>query len=443
MEPAAAAETKRKFIERRRGISKTWIAYVLFMLLVFALTTPFMFHWPLEEQQGEQVRGGISTGLENVQQGNMQRRAAMFVLVGVSMVLLSRTPNRFQVNGLLGWTLIFYLGWILLSLTWSVDPTYTLRRVSVVYMMWFFAIIAAANSSLRELALLAVFVTGMSMAIGIGNELWLQTFDLFNQNWRFSGVFHSVTMGWNCSILALSTTYLLTHERRKKFRNILWCILLTAILFLLLTKTRTAVGAAIIALGFYGFKIVPTKKAGLIIIGVIIAISATYVTIGNKLLYYGGEATTLGRGESAKASVETLTGRMPLWKYSLKYAAKRPIQGYGFSSFINTKSILDINREVGWAASTLHSGYLNELMGTGFVGMSALVAMLVLALTRALWLSKEQPAFLFFAAVLIWLMINLFLEAALITGMSFMTFFCLTILVRLGLLPGEEWKIRW
>jgi len=443
-QPVPERRYRRRASDRRAKGSWLWFFYVVVMLFVFAATTPFMFQWPLEDLQGTHFQGGLSTGLAQVQAGNLNRRAAMFALMLFTMFLLSRTKNRFQLNGILGWVFIFYLGWILLSLTWSIDPTYTLRRLVVVYMMWFFAVIAAAKSSMRQLALLAVFVTGMSLAIGIGNELRLHTMNVFNQGWRFSGVFHCVTMGWNCSILALATTFLLSNERRKKYRVILWSILAVALVFLVLTKTRTAVGAAIIALGFYGFKIVPAKKAILIILAIVISLAAGYVLIGKQLIIYGETATTLGRGESAKKTVGDLTGRLPLWKYALKHAANRPLQGYGFSSFINPGSVGDLYREVGWVASTLHSGYLNELMGTGFIGMSALIALLVLALTRAWRLAKDTSEYLFLFSVVLWLVINLFLEAALINGMSFMAFFCMACVARLAILPAEEWQgNRW
>lgn len=426
--------------DRRAKIPWLWIAFLFLMLLIFTASTPFMFYWPMEELLGQHFKGGIAAGIEHLQAGNPKRRAGMVVLFICSLIIIGRTKNRLQVNDFLGCTLIFYWSWILLSLTWSIDPSYTIRRLAVVFIVWFSAFAMASRFTLRQLATLAVFITGFTLLIGIGNELRLGTFDLAREKWRFSGVLHCVSMGWNCGILALSAIFLVTDEKRKKVWFILWSIIITAIVFLLLTKTRTAVGAAIVSIGFYWFKAVSAPRKVFMVLGIIILLSASYVTLGQRLFYYGEEASTLGRGEAAKSTVSSLTGRLPLWNYCFKFAAERPIQGYGFSSFINAETIEEIYVNVGWAPSSIHSGYVNELMGTGFIGMGALISMLIFALKRALYLAKQNPAYLYPASAVIWLSFNLFLETTLIIGTSFMAFWGMMLLTKLAFLPAEEPK---
>jgi O-antigen ligase len=417
-----------------------WVAFLFFMLFIFSISTPFMFYWPMEELLGQHFKGGLATGIAHLQAGNPKRRVGMVVLFITSLIILGRTKNRLQLSGMLGFVLIFYWCWIMLSMTWSIDPAYTIRRLAVVFIVWFSAFAMASRFTLRQLAILAVFITGCTLLIGVANELRLHTFDLTREKWRFSGVLHCVSMGWNCGILALSTIFLLTGEKKKRYQILLWTILTTAIIFLLLTKTRTAVGAAIVSIGFYWFKVVSAPRKVFMVLGVIIILSASYVTLGNRLFYYGEEASTLGRGEAAKSSVSSLTGRLPLWTYCFKFAAERPLHGYGFSSFINANTIEDIFLNVGWAPGSIHSGYVNELMGTGVVGMGALIAMLFLALKRALALAKKNPAYLYPASAIIWLCFNLFLETTLIIGTSFMAFWGMMLLTKLAFMPVEELK---
>ncbi len=426
--------------EEKKENSLFWIVFFFFMLVVFGTTTPFMFNWPAEQKimAGSVVQGTVAS-VDRFSHGNKRRQGGMLVLVAVVAIALVRIRNRFQVNGLFGWAVIFYLGWILGSLAWSIDPLYTLRRVVVVYMMWFAAIIVAAQLSMRKLAGLAVFVTGMTLVIGFGNELRLHTIDVFNEAWRFSGVFHALEMGENCCILILSAMFLITGEKRPAVRAVLWVIVIIGIFFLLLTKSRTTVAAGIISVGFFWSYIVSQQKRILIILGTLVCLSAAYVVVGDMLLSYGEQMTTLGRGQQATESVSNLTGRIPLWKYGFKYAAERPLHGYGFSSFISPTTLHRIYREISWAPVNMHSAYVNELLGTGFIGLSALVAMLILAFSRSLQLAKQMPQYYYFSAVIIWVSICHFMLVGLVIGMSFMTFFVWTCLARLAFLPAKEW----
>lgn len=425
---------------KKKGRILIWILFTSFVLSVFWTTTPYVLTWPLERHYDSDKSARVAGATDRISQGNMKRRAAMLVLVGVLVVSILRTRNRFQINGLLGWVVIFYLGWILFSIGWSIDPLYTLRRVVVVYMMWFAAIIVAARLSIKEIAIFAIIVTGMTLFIGLGNEIRLHTINFANNNWRFSGVYHALLMGQNCGILILSATFLLTGERRKKVRAVLWFLLGMGCVFLVFTKSRTPVVAGIVAAGFYWSYLVSMQKKMLIIIATVVCLSAVYVGIGDSLLTYGTQATTLGRGEAATESVANLTGRVPLWKYSFKYFLERPLCGYGFTTFISRTTLGQIYRDISWTPVDLHSAYVNELLGTGFIGMSALIAMMVLALSRSFRLAKQMPQYYYLSTMIIWASILYFMVAAIVYGMNFNAFVVFVCIARLAFLPAEEWR---
>lgn len=417
-----------------------WIvALISFLLLsVFSITTPFVMSWPVERHVASDRGTRIAGTAKRISQGNKKRQAGMATMVVVLIVSILRTRNRFQINGALGWVVIFYLGWILFSISWSIDPLYTMRRVAVVYMMWLAAIIVAAHLSFRQIATLAVLVTGTMLLIGFGNELRLGSIHPTRETWRFSGMFHALLMGQNCGVLVMSTTFLLTEEKRKRVRTVLWLFLIAGCVFLLLTKSRTPVLAGIIAAGFYWSYLVSMRRKLIVIVATVVCLSAAYVVIGDSLLSYGTQATTLGRGESATETASTLTGRIPLWKYSFKYAKEKPLCGYGFTTFISRTTIGQIYRDISWTPVDLHSAYVNELLGTGFIGMSALIAMLVLALTRTLRLGKRMPHYYFISAVIIWAMLLYSMVTAIVYGMNFNAFFVQMCIARLAFQPAEE-----
>lgn len=409
------------------------------LLIVFGLSTPFNFEWP-KAVKFKEWSSSTSAFVARIEHGNLGRQVGLLMLAVFSMFSLSRVENRYRVNLPTGWFFLFYLGWIMLSLSWSFDLFFTLRRVIIIYILWVSAVIFAGRYTLRELAFLAVLVTGSTLVIGFGNELRWHAFEPTNIWWRFSGLFHTVSMSWNCGILALASMFLVTDEKSSLRRAVLWFVFAAAIIFLLLTKSRMAFASTLFTMGLYWYRVVSGPNKLFLILGLIIALCLSYLALSNRWLYYVGEASTLGRGEAAKEQVGDLTGRLPLWKYCFRRSEERPILGWGFNTFISPKNMFEVARNVGWTPGSTHSGYVDAIMGLGYVGAAALIFFLLAALARAYDLSRRYPEYIFVVSVLIWLYYNLLLEATLITRPSFMSFFCMTLLARLALLPGAEWE---
>ncbi len=433
----------KNLAESFTGRTPLILASFLFLLLVFWLATPFDFSWPgtvwLMEDQFS-----VAEAIARMRHGNLMRRIALLMLAAFSLFSLAWTKNRYRLNSITALLMILYLGLILLSLAWSVDVVFTLRRVVIVCILWFAATVAAARFSLRELALLAVLVTGTTLLLAVGNELRLQTMDPADELWRFAGLFHTVTMGWNCGLLAISALFLLHGEERVGRRFLLAVVIIFALVFLLLTKSRMAVVATLVGMGYFRFRLSSPGDRILVILGVIIITCLAYLSLGDRLLSLGEEASTLGRGEAARESVGSLTGRTLLWAECFRWAAQRPLRGYGFNTFISPEHVDTIARNVGWLPNSTHSGYLDALLGIGYPGAVVLILFLLSAFIRSLLLSRnvaEHGAEYDFAgAVLLWLAFNLFLEANLITRPLFMTFFSMCVLARLALLPAGEWE---
>ncbi len=413
-----------------------WFSFAV-ILLVFALVTPFDFSWPLTVQLKENFID-IAEATTRLEHGNIGRRVGLLLLGGFAILLLAQTKNRFRINQPVGWALLFYFIWIIFSLSWSIDPVFTLRRVITIGILWFAATAVTARFSLRKIAAMAVFVTGTTLILAFANELRSHTFNPMDFVWRFSGLFHTVAMGWNCGLLALAAMYLAHVEKQKSHRIFFWCILVVAILFLLLTKSRMAVAASLLSMGFFWLRVVSGRNRFLMVSIVIMVVCASFLILGDMLLYYGVEISTLGRGENAKASVSNLTGRIPLWKECFKFALDKPLLGYGFNTFISPVNIETVYRNIGWMPNSVHSGFMDALMGMGFVGLGAMISSFALALIRALTLSRTSVDYIFVSTILFWLYFNLLLEANLITMPTFMTFFGMMMLTRIAFLPGPE-----
>jgi exopolysaccharide production protein ExoQ len=100
---------------------------------------------------------------------------------------------------------------------------------------------------------------------------------------------------------------------------------------------------------------------------------AVIMLAGIMILFTQG--SHIGFVASAAGRSSTLTDRTEVWAALLPYAMKRPFLGYGFGGFWTpaTKAFFHIDGA--------HSGYLDTLLGVGFLGL-ALTALFFIAAAR-------------------------------------------------------------
>jgi O-antigen ligase len=86
----------------------------------------------------------------------------------------------------------------------------------------------------------------------------------------------------------------------------------------------------------------------------------------------------LGRNSS-------LTGRSDLWSYVWQAIMSRPLLGYGYDTFwAGLGEALQVRMGIGWMAQRSDNGYLDLLLGIGFVGLGLVTCALVWAFRNAL-----------------------------------------------------------
>jgi O-antigen ligase len=304
------------------------------MLFFFGLSTPFNFSWPQEVKYRKNIID-VTEAVSRMEKGNTNRRVGLVLLGIYGVVTLARTGNRFCINGALGWLTTAYMAWILLSLTWSIDTMFTLRRITTLYLLSIGAAATALRYSIREIAVLTLYVCGITAVIALCNEIRLDTLDPPSAFWRFSGIFHTVAMGWNCGLMALAALYLASVSKTRRSRWLLHITLIAAILLLILTKSRMALISTVAALFFFWMMASSRQNKAGIILGFISLSCIAYLFMGDHIFQYLETATTLGRGEYTKESIGTLTGRLPLWQECFRWSAMKPFLGYGFNTFIS------------------------------------------------------------------------------------------------------------
>jgi O-antigen ligase len=112
-------------------------------------------------------------------------------------------------------------------------------------------------------------------------------------------------------------------------------------------------------------------------------------------------------------SVQTLTGRLPLWELSSTYVWQRPVFGYGFDSFWTPDRIRFFSAQLQWAVPHSHNGFIElalDLGGAGLIIYLIQFARTWLLLRRA-YKVRLDPVLRFYTALFLFYFLAMFTEA--------------------------------
>jgi exopolysaccharide production protein ExoQ len=367
--------------------------------------------------------------LTGVVEGSLSRQIALLTLGLFAVISLIRHRRvRLRLNSSLGWIVLFYVGWAVLSLGWAEDAALTFRRLVVFGILCLAAAAIASRFSLREILLLTFFCTVLFLLVGASAELVLGTFHPFTPGYRFAGSLGPNPQGINCALLLLSGVAAANTEKRR--RIFFGTCALLGFVFLVFTGSRTALAAAIFALAVY-VAVVLSRSAK---IGLSLTLGIAFCLLSLVILdapYSARRRVALLRMDDP--FVSSLNGRTAIWADCQNYVDKRPILGYGFEGFWNERHISEISGIESWGVAEAHSAYLDCLLSLGFVGLATYVFALLGGVARsfALHRASRDPAFAFSAALLTFCVVHGFLESAM-RNASLLMVLLMIILAQLG-----------
>ena len=180
------------------------------------------------------------------------------------------------------------------------------------------------------------------VGLGLAAELILGTFAPTHPMYRFSGTLQPNHEAMNCAALALSAMAL--GEAERSHRIFFFSASAVGIITLALTKSRTGVGAFVMALVIYKALVATRKQKEfwmetvLLVCAILVLFCGGLAFVGRtELASFSQRTVLLGRGTE---DADTLTGRIPLWESGLGYFSDRPLSGYGFNAFETPQHIL-------------------------------------------------------------------------------------------------------
>ena len=340
-------------------------------------------------------RSGLKDYVESAEEraiaavsGNKLRRFAFFAIAGCGTLLLLSSGKWPALREPLGLCLLMAAGWSFASVLWADAADFTIKRLLLLMLCSCGAVGIASTLSLREMAIVLLCVSAGYAFMGIVAEILQGNFRPWAGGYRFAGTLHPNAQATNCGAMALSALAVWKGDelanarpgtRRWRFgaQQLAGCLFITAVFLLLMTKSRTA-SAAIIMVIAVVWATRQRLALNLMLAGsalvpaLVLAYALTFTAAGSSV----GEAANMGRADSQGA----FNGRLPIWEICLGHVGSHVPIGFGYDGFWTAERIEDISWEVGWSISSVHSEYIELVLGLGVIGLCLYLTVQFLAI---------------------------------------------------------------
>lgn len=256
----------------------------------------------------------------------------------------------------------------LLSTVWSVYAPWTLFK-SGEYAIYI-ALLAAIIQLAPETASFAT-ILNLTWTISVMEMLWawVQTIiwpaDAWDPWGRITSVFPQISangMAQSCAVVAtIAACRLLPLERGKRDRIFYGIVFALALGTLIMTKTRNSIAGFVLAMAF--LVVLSRRWRFGAFAGVACVVLLAFSGFGDTVYQY------LARGQSQE-EIAGMSSRMDWWTFAYQQFMKHPITGMGAYAGSRFGVLAKMGAD---APTSLHSDYIETIMGTSFLGLIPLL----------------------------------------------------------------------
>lgn len=303
---------------------------------------------------------------------NFIRRITFFMLAGLGIWFTSiSTRKSWNINPWVALPILGYVAWCCASVLWSVEPGMGFKRVITLACFYLCALGIGRRFEIRDICWLMFVIIAGYFVLGLGLELALGTFRPWQSGHRFAGTLHPNSQAAHLSMMCLAAFALVPSETKSK--KWLYAAVVIGVVFVALTRSRTNLAGAILALtAIWALRSSFKSKLIFAYLTVMAGLLATMLLMlaGKDPLTQLFEGAMLGREDD----VASLSGRGFIWPICWEFIGQRPWLGYGYGSFWTPNRIELFLEELQFSMFEAHNGYLELLLATGIVGCGLYVA---------------------------------------------------------------------
>lgn len=325
----------------------------------------------------------------------------------LTLVFLIRHPGQLLVAAARNRLMLLLIGLPVISVLWSIAPSFTLRRSVALLMSMLLAYLLAIRFSPRQQSLLIAAVLGPALGLSLLTAVAAPQLAFMPDETAMRGIFvHKNVLGWVSSIAVL-IGIALTQDPVRGLRRGGWFLAATGFVCVLLSESVTSLLIACFAvLLFLAYRLICNSHGlGRVVLKLVLLQIAVLLAL-TVFAYLLPLLDALGKDA-------TLTGRVPLWHLVDPEIARRPVFGYGYGVFWSEASptAWRIWEAVGWQAPHAHNGYRDLMLSIGLPGAAVFGAVIIQSLQRGMVLQCSRPGDG-------WLWCNLMIGLSLVLNLS-------------------------
>lgn len=350
------------------------------------------------------------------------------VVLICAYIILINLKNQielsFSANEIL---LIFFIGYMLFSITWSVYRYAVMKEVLIVLLCSIIGYLVTRTLSFKQFLNQLFFSYSIVILISILTVIFFPENGLDSHgDWK--GIFaqknvFAINISFYCIIL---TIYLL-DSKKNSYRLFYFLLLLFSVFSLLQTSSSTALIVTVISMYFIFTLIIliilpihSLLKNCILVFSSLITCTIIYMSV----LYLQDIFSLLGKDS-------TLTGRSYIWEMALQGFLEHPIIGSGIQSFWYNYKLGINNYYLPWGQPVwhAHNALIDLLLQYGVIGLILFITLYIRNIAVALKIVKTRDIKLLFSLLFLFFLILINLTESYLFAIEinfFIIFICIT-----------------
>lgn len=261
---------------------------------------------------------------------NLLEFGATFIPLGLALIIMLRRWRTTLILLLKTWPIWLLLGWFLISAFWTDYPGISLRR-SIGTTLFAVGCFGVAVGAARLSQLLEILFWCLLLVITLNFAAFLLNPGFAVTIEGVRGIHSQKNVAGIVSMLAVLVGISWLLARPQPMRWLIGAaMVLIAILFLVLTESKTSIALTLVGVAMLPLLIIGSRlRPGAAIVSTTVIVCAAIVLI---LLVFGLGLDIEATADDVGADL-TFTGRTDLWAFMLQEILQRPFLGYGYGAF--------------------------------------------------------------------------------------------------------------
>ncbi|HEX3472622.1 MAG TPA: O-antigen ligase family protein [Silvibacterium sp.] len=312
---------------------------------------------------------------------------------GIYLVVILRLIPRYrQVRDLVLSNKCFVLLLLLAvySVRWSADPPVTLAKSIPLLLSAVIGLDFARRFTILEQLRLIWMVLALVLVLGVIAQVFFPGF-VPNLDYEPGGAWNGIVTNKNtwARLIVLAGIALLSRPQPTR-RSKLVVAILVGMVMALLVASHSAGGLLIMStmlVLFVGFRALRWPRAHLLLLSLAVAV-VCIVGVTYAVQHADKSAAMVGKDAN-------MTGRVPIWRESLRFVRKSPVWGYGYAAFWspNSRPGRLVREAIQWDnLPHAHNGYIDLALQLGGAGFVLYFAAYLIAMKRAVLLVRRDTA---------------------------------------------------